>query len=152
AQRRSEIAAMESVDCVIVHSPVEANMLRELDPQLNVGVVPWTVRPRPSPLAFENRSGTAFIGGFGHPPNVDAVGYLVSDILPLLRRQAPECTTYLIGSKMPERILGPTLPGLRPLGFIPVLADILHKLRCTIVPLRYGAGIKGKVLESFAHG
>ena len=44
------------------------------------------------------------------------------------------------------------VPGLAPLGFVPVLADILHKLRCTVVPLRYGAGIKGKVLESFAHG
>jgi hypothetical protein len=39
-----------------------------------------------------------------------------------------------------------------PLGFVPVLADILHKLRRTVVPLRYGAGLKGKVLESFAHG
>ncbi len=48
--------------------------------------------------------------------------------------------------------MGLNLPGLKPLGFVPVLADILHKLRCTIVPLRYGAGIKGKVLESFAHG
>ncbi len=44
------------------------------------------------------------------------------------------------------------MPGVVPVGFVPVLADILHKLRCTVVPLRYGAGIKGKVLESFAHG
>jgi O-antigen biosynthesis protein len=44
------------------------------------------------------------------------------------------------------------VPGVTPLGFVPNLADILHRLRCTIVPLRYGAGIKGKVLESFAHG
>ena len=152
AQRRTEIAAMQSVDYVIVHSPAEAAMLHELDPQLRVGVVPWTVRPRPTPLAFENRSGTAFVGGFGHPPNGDAVGYLVSDILPLLRQQAPECTTYLIGSNMPGTIMRLNQPGLRPLGFVPVLADMLHKLRCTIVPLRYGAGIKGKVLESFAHG
>src|SRR5215472_9798609 len=152
AMRRTEIAAMQSVDYVIVHSPVEASLLRELDPQLRVGVVPWTVRPRPIPLAFEGRSGTAFVGGFGHPPNVDAVNYLVSDILPLLRRQAPECTTYLIGSNMPEKITGLNLPGLRPIGFVPVLSDILNKLRCTIVPLRYGAGIKGKVLESLAHG
>ena len=152
AQRRAEIAAVQSVDHVIVHSPVEARMLRELDPQLHVGVVPWTVQPRPTPHSFADRSGTAFIGGFGHPPNGDAVDYLVTDILPLLRQQAPDCTTYLIGSNMPERIMGLNLPGLRPLGFVPLLADILHKLRCTIVPLRYGAGIKGKVLESFAHG
>ncbi len=152
AQRRAEMAAVQSVDYVIVHSPAEARMLHEADPQLNIGVVPWTVKPRPTPLAFEGRSVTAFVGGFGHPPNADAIQYLISDILPLLRRQAPDCITYLIGSKMPEKIMGLHLPGLAPLGFVPVLADILHKLRCTIVPLRFGAGIKGKVLESFAHG
>ena len=43
-------------------------------------------------------------------------------------------------------------PGLTQVRSVPVLAETLHKLRCTIVPLRYGAGIKGKVLESFAHG
>ena len=79
-------------------------------------------------------------------------GYLVGAILPLLRRRLPDCTTYLIGSKMPDEVMNLQVPGVKPLGFVSVLADILHKLRCTVVPLRYGAGIKGKVLESFAHG
>ena len=92
------------------------------------------------------------MGGFGHPPNADAVRYLISDILPLLRKQAPDCMTYIVGSKMPDEIMNLRVPGLTPVGFVPVLAEILHKLRCTMVPLRYGAGIKGKVLESFAHG
>jgi O-antigen biosynthesis protein len=65
---------------------------------------------------------------------------------------APDCTVWLVGSKMPDEIMSLQMPGVKPLGFVPVLADILHRLRCTIVPLRYGAGIKGKVLESFAHG
>jgi GT2 family glycosyltransferase/glycosyltransferase involved in cell wall biosynthesis len=151
-QRRGEIAAAQSTDYVIVHSRVEADLLRAADPQLQVGVVPWTVYSRPTLLPFAERSGAAFVGGFGHPPNGDAVEYLVRDILPLLAREVPECTTYLVGSKMPDAIMRLNLPGLKPIGFVPVLADILHKLRCTIVPLRYGAGIKGKVLESFAHG
>jgi O-antigen biosynthesis protein len=53
---------------------------------------------------------------------------------------------------MPDEVMRLHVPGLAPLGFVSVLAEILHKLRCTIVPLRYGAGRKGKVLESFAHG
>ena len=53
---------------------------------------------------------------------------------------------------MPDEITNLQVPGVVPLGFVSVLADILHKLRCTVVPLRYGAGITGKVLESFAHG
>jgi glycosyltransferase involved in cell wall biosynthesis len=142
-QRRAEM---------IVHSPVEAEMLRLTNPTLKVQVVPWTVRPRPSPLPFQERAGSAFVGGFGHPPNADAVQYFVGEILPLLLRRMPSTTTYIIGSKMPNSIAAMRGPGLIPLGFVPVLADVLHKLRCTIVPLRYGAGIKGKVLESFAHG
>ena len=151
-QRRVEMSAMQSVDCVIVHSPVEARLLHDAEPLLNVKVVPWTVRPQPAKLPFAERSGAAFVGGFGHPPNSDAVRHLVGDILPLLRRRLPDFTTYLVGSKMPDEFMSIQLSGVVPLGFVSVLGDILHKLRCTIVPLRFGAGIKGKVLESFAHG
>lgn len=152
AQRRDEIAVMRNVDSVIVHSPVEAALLAESDAALKVEVVPWTVRLRPSKVPFAERSGAAFVGGFGHPPNLDAVRWLVAEILPRLRPAAPGCTTYLVGSKMPDEVQAMRGPGVVPVGFVPVLADILHKLRCTVVPLRYGAGIKGKVLESFAHG
>jgi glycosyltransferase involved in cell wall biosynthesis len=152
AQRAAEMAAIGAVDYVIVHSPAEAAMLREMDLPIPIGVVPWTVSPNPTRLAFEDRSGTAFVGSYNHHPNPDGIEYLISDILPLLHRRVAECTTYLVGSNMPKRILDLNLPGLRPLGFVPVLADILHKLRCTIAPLRFGAGIKGKVLDSFALG
>jgi glycosyltransferase involved in cell wall biosynthesis len=151
-QRRGEISAMLNVDTVIVHSPAEAALLRDTEPTLKVEVVPWTVRARPTRVPFQARSGMAYVGGFGHPPNVDAVRYLVGEIVPLLRPKAPGCVAYLVGSKMPDEIMNMRGPGVVPLGFVPVLADILHKLRCTVVPLRYGAGIKGKVLESFAHG
>jgi O-antigen biosynthesis protein len=152
AQRVGELSVMRNVDSVIVHSPVEAQLLRDTDLSLNVAVVPWTVRARPSPVPFAARSGTAYVGGFGHPPNLDAVRYLVGEIVPLVQLRVPGCTTYLIGSKMPAGMMNMQRPGVAPLGFVPVLADVLHKLRCTVVPLRYGAGIKGKVLESFAHG
>ncbi len=149
AQRREELAVMEHVDSVIVYSSAEAALLLETGPDLNVHVVPWTVQPRPTVLPFSERSGTAFVGGFGHPPNADAVRYLMADILPLVRT---EFRTYLVGSNMPASLLNLQVPGVLALGFVPVLADILHRLRCTVVPLRYGAGIKGKVLESLAHG
>ena len=105
-QRRAELSTMTNVDCVIVHSPVEARMLHEADASLKVQVVPWTVRPRPTPLQFAERAGLAFVGGFGHPPNVDAVRYLIGDIHPALRRHLPDPPkTYLIGSKMPDEMV-----------------------------------------------
>jgi O-antigen biosynthesis protein len=151
-QRRTELAAIRAVDQVIVHSSAEATLLQAEDPAIRVSVAPWTVALRPVVEAFDARSGCAFIGGFGHPPNEDAVRWLAGDILPLLVEAAPDCTTYIIGSKMPDWIKQLDRPGLRALGFAPDLTDALHRLRCTIAPLRYGAGVKGKVLESFAHG
>ncbi len=151
-QRQSEMLAMQGVDSVIVHSPVEAALLHAADPRLHVAVVPWTVTPRPPPRPFAERTGAAFIGGFGHPPNVDAVRFFVTEIAPQLHQKVPECVTYIAGSKMPDEFARMRVPGVVPVGFVPVLADLLHQLRCTVVPLRYGAGIKGKVLESFAHG
>jgi glycosyltransferase involved in cell wall biosynthesis len=53
---------------------------------------------------------------------------------------------------MPDEFARLQVPGVVPVGFVPVLSDLFHQLRCTVVPLRFGAGIKGKVLESFAHG
>jgi GT2 family glycosyltransferase/glycosyltransferase involved in cell wall biosynthesis len=152
SQRKVELLAMENADSVVVYSPVEAALLRDVNPALKVRVVPWTVPARPSNLPFAERSGTAFIGGFGHPPNADAVRHLLDDILPLVHARLPGLTTSLIGSKMPDWITNLRVPGVRPVGFVPVIADVFHKLRATVVPLRYGAGIKGKVLESFAHG
>ncbi len=151
-QRLVEMQAMQGVDNVIVHSPTEAALLHAADPRIAVSVVPWTVQPRPTPIPFAQRTGAAFIGSFGHPPNGDAVRHYISDIAPGLRARAPEIVTYIAGSKMPDEFARLQVPGVVPVGFVPVLADLLYQLRCTVVPLRYGAGIKGKVLESFAHG
>jgi GT2 family glycosyltransferase len=151
-QRQLELAAMREVNWVIVHSLVEAKILEEADPELQVSVVPWTVQPRPTSLAFHDRSGIAYVGSFGQSPNVDAAHYLSSEILPLLRDRVPKCRVYLVGSDMPDEIMNLRQPGLVPLGYLATLPDLLHGLRCTIAPLRYGAGIKGMVLESFAHG
>lgn len=149
---QAELAAMAAVDAVIVHSSVEADLLRQRNPELDVHTIPWTVRARPTDIAFERRSGFAFVGGYGHRPNVDAAMYLAKDILPLVVRRQPQLCGYLVGSKPPPQLTALESAHLKVMGFVPELEPLLHRLRCTVAPLRYGAGLKGKVLESFAHG
>ncbi|HQT84427.1 MAG: hypothetical protein B7Z58_07700 [Acidiphilium sp. 37-64-53] len=150
-KRRRELAAMQQVDCVIVHSPAEADLLRPILPDTHVEVVSWAVPLRPTPIPFADRAGYGFVGGFRHPPNVDAVKYFIDSIMPALPALAPHRFT-IIGSNMPPEIASLHSATIDVRGHVPILSDALNHLRCTIAPLRYGAGVKGKVLESFAHG
>jgi O-antigen biosynthesis protein len=147
-----ELAAMRQSHSIIVHSAVEAGILRERDPSLQVFVVPWTVTPEPCQTPFAERSGFAFVGGYRHRPNVDAALFLARDILPQVARKLPGIKGYLVGSNAPPEVQGLESEHLRVLGFVPDLGNLLHRLRCTVAPLRYGAGLKGKVLDSLAHG
>ena len=148
----AELAAMRQVDSVLVHSSVEAGILRQKDPDLRVHTVPWTVLPRPCATPFTDRSGYAFVGGYNHKPNVDAATYLAREIVPLLSKADPGIVGFLVGSKTPPEVISLEAQNLKVLGFVPDLTALLHRLRCTVAPLRYGAGLKGKILESFAHG
>jgi GT2 family glycosyltransferase/glycosyltransferase involved in cell wall biosynthesis len=148
----AELSAMRQVDSVIVHSSVEAAILREKLPTLRIHTVFWTVLPKPTATPFGDRAGYAFIGGYNHRPNVDAAIYLAREIAPLLSEGDPGMRGYIVGSNAPPEVAALDGGNLRFLGFVPDLTALLHRLRCTVAPLRYGAGLKGKILESFAHG
>jgi GT2 family glycosyltransferase/glycosyltransferase involved in cell wall biosynthesis len=149
-RRERELSAMRQVDCVIVHSTVEADLLRELLPGKAIQVVPWAVKINPAKLGFAQRSGYAFVGGFRHVPNVDAVTYFAEHILPKVGAEGH--VLQVIGSHTPDSVRRLHGPKVNVRGQVAELADVFHRVRCTIAPLRYGAGIKGKVLDSFAHG
>ena len=148
----AELAAMRQVDSVLVHSSVEADILRQKVPGLRVHTVPWAVLPRPSLIPFKDKTGYAFVGGYNHRPNVDAAIYLAREIVPLLNASEPAIVGSLIGSNAPPEVASLAGKNLNFRGFVPNLAAVFHRLRCTVAPLRFGAGLKGKILDSFAHG
>ncbi|MBX6382995.1 MAG: glycosyltransferase [Microbispora sp.] len=148
----AELHAVRSADRVIVHSHVEAAMLRQHVPEASVHVVPWTVRGEPPVVPLPERSGLAFIGGYAHRPNVDAALHLVAEVMPAAWAALPSLHCLLVGSDMPREVARLAGPGVKVLGHVPDLREVFARIRCTVAPLRYGAGIKGKVLTSLAHG
>jgi glycosyltransferase involved in cell wall biosynthesis len=146
------MTAAALADVVITHSPVESELLRSAIPGIRVHTIPWAVAPRPGKAAFRKRSGCAFIGGFGHQPNIDAARWLAHEIVPRVRAGDPTFTCYLVGSDMPEDIRALEGNGIVAVGHVEDLAEVLEKVRLTVAPLTYGAGLKGKVLESLAAG
>ena len=152
ALRAAELAAVAAADCVIVHSAAEAELLRQLAPDTEVRVVPWTVEPRTVATAAAKATTLAFIGGYRHPPNVDAATWAVRELMPRLRRVLPGIELLLVGSHMPDEVAALTAADVLPVGHVDSLDEIYAQARLTIAPLRYGAGLKGKALDSLAAG
>jgi glycosyltransferase involved in cell wall biosynthesis len=150
--RFAEFVAVRSADVVITHSNNEADLLRAAVSGANVHVLAWSVPTRPRTVEFAKRAGVAFIGGYEHPPNVDAARWLMDEIMPLVQLQNPEIECLLVGSNMPDDLLRMSRKGIVPVGYIKDLKEIFDRVRLTVAPLRYGAGLKGKVIESLAAG
>jgi len=150
--RLAECSAAIAADAVITHSSAEAGWLRQTVQHANVHVIPWAVAPRPTPVPWADRRGIAFIGNFRFAPNRDAAAFLVAEILPKVWRADPSIDCLLVGASMPEEIRKLAGPRVRVLGYLADLADVFARVRLTVAPLRFGAGVKGKVLESLAAG
>ena len=92
-----------------------------------------------------------FVGSFQHPPNADAVRYACQEILPLvpeaLRREHP---LYVVGDSLDEtvRAYAAETDHVRLVGWVPALAPYYERVRVVLVPLRYGAGTKRKVIQA----
>jgi glycosyltransferase involved in cell wall biosynthesis len=144
-----EAYAAAHADLVLTHSPAEALVLRQAAGFGRVHVVPFAAATRPGKRGFAERHGLAFIGSFAHAPNADAVYGLAHDIMPLVWAKDPSITCRIAGHGwQPGR-----LPGLDPrveiLGHTDDLGELLDTVRLTVAPLRFGAGLKAKVLDSF---
>jgi Ca2+-binding RTX toxin-like protein/glycosyltransferase involved in cell wall biosynthesis len=147
---QTELMLAARADLVFTHSGIEADVLRKQIGPRNVCTVPFAVAPRPAIVPFAKRHGLAFIGSFGHEPNPDGVYWLVREILPLVWAKDPAVTCQIVGHGWDADRLPGLDPRVRIVGQAPDLGDVFRTVRLTVAPLRFGAGIKGKVLESFA--
>ena len=150
--RASELAVAAGADVVITHSSAEAAMLRSALPRTGVHCVGWVPQRRRLATPFARRSGLAFVGSLDHAPNLDALWWLVQEVMPLVWRENPAITCTLAGSAMPRCIEKLAGPGLVVAGHVDKLHELFGRVRLTVAPLRFGAGLKGKVLDSFAAG
>jgi FkbM family methyltransferase len=139
-------------DATIVVSPVERKLLMGAVPGAYVVELPLARAEQPPRSGFAERYNIGFIGSFDHMPNVDAVRYFLGDIWPLIRQRLPGCRFSIVGSKLPAAVLQDAPDDVEYLGHIPDVAPWFDRLRLSVAPLRYGAGMKGKVVSSLAAG
>ncbi len=150
--KRSELAVIREADATLVVSPTEIEVLRQELPDARVHLLSNIHRVVGSQNTFEARKDIFFVGGFQHPPNVDAALWFCSAVWPLIRARLPDLNFHLIGSKAPDQIKALAGNGVVFQGFVPRLEPFLDGCRLAIAPLRYGAGVKGKVNLSMSRG
>ncbi len=150
--RRAELSVIKAADATLVVSTVEKAVLADDAPGEKVHVLSNIHEVPGRDKDFADRKDIYFVGGYQHPPNVDAACWFVNDIWPLIHQQLPEVHFHLIGSKAPERIRSLSGDGVIFHGFVESLEPFLSDCRLAVAPLRYGAGVKGKVNMSMAHG
>ena len=104
--------------------------------------------------SFENRQHFVFFGNFLHKPNVDAVLYLYTELWPSVKKQLPDAEIHIYGAYAPKQILQLHNPkkGFVIKGWVLDLDDALNRYRVLLAPLRFGAGLKGKLIKAMTYG
>ncbi|MDT4968999.1 MAG: hypothetical protein QOJ64_3736 [Acidobacteriota bacterium] len=156
-KQASEMEALElelalASDAVVVVSTEEMKILRDRLPGHRVALISMVHEVQPEIPPYGLRRDFLFIGGFEHSPNVDAVLWFCSEIMPMVLKQVPGVKLHVIGSKIPKDILLLANEYIVIHGHVENIEPFLKSCLLSIAPLRYGAGVKGKISLSMSWG
>jgi glycosyltransferase involved in cell wall biosynthesis len=152
ATRRTELQCMRDADATILTNDYEQELLSaEIDPERLV-LLRWITRPVPPIAGFAARRDICFVGNFRHAPNIDGVQWFIAEVLPRVRARLPGLKLRLAGADMPPRLAEAAGEAVEVLGWVEDLAALFGAVRLSVAPLRFGAGFKGKLATSLAHG
>ncbi len=135
-----------------VVSSTEQQLLQKLSPNKSIQLVSNIVDVPGSDTPFQLRKDLLFIGGFQHPPNIDAVLFFLKKIHPLISESLPDAKFYIIGDKVPPEIVALANEKIIIAGLQRDVRPFFDRVRLSVAPLRFGAGVKGKINQSMAFG
>lgn len=150
--RELELALIRATDMTVVVSETEGRQIEADVTGTKLVVIPTVYKVEPFVPPPADRSGILFVGGFEHPPNIDAAIRLVKDVMPLVWRELGDVEVTIVGSKPPPEVQALATPVVDVLGWVEDLRPLLERSRAMVVPLSYGAGLKGKITQSLAVG
>ena len=149
--KKIELSIMKNADVVYYPSSKEIEIIKEIDPSINCKTIPMNIYPKNILKDYnKTKKDLIFVGGFIHSPNVDAVLWFVNNIFPYIIKEIPDIILNIIGSNVPDQIKTLENNNIKILGYVDdnTLDEYYNKCRICIAPLRYGAGVKGKIIEA----
>ncbi len=150
--RKQEYDVFDRVDKIYYPSQVEVDEIRSHKSELDVRAIPLYVLDAAvsAPYVFEKTADILFVGGFNHPPNVDAICWFVAEVLPRVVQSCPDIKLHVVGSNPTDAVDALQSERVVVYGYLSdeELDALYRRVRQVVVPLRFGAGVKGKVLEA----
>jgi glycosyltransferase involved in cell wall biosynthesis len=150
-----ELASLHRAGGALVVSPVELELLvkRFAFPPERVACVPFSAAIEGERPGFFERANFCFLGNFRHAPNLDSVNWILHEHWPKIRARLPNAELHLYGAYPPAQVSAHKgKSGVFSHGYVQDHRAALKSYRCLLGPLRFGAGIKGKVMEAWACG
>jgi len=151
-RQQLEYDLIDQADETWVVSPAEQALLCAARPDKSIQVVSNIVEVPGSATPFADRHDILFIGSFQHPPNIDGVLFFAQQIFPLIQKRLSSLNFYIIGDKAPPEIMALASDRVIVTGFQLDVRTYFDTIKASVAPLRYGAGVKGKINQSMAFG
>ncbi|WP_419211562.1 glycosyltransferase [Maribacter sp. X9] len=156
---KREIASIYRCDLSLIISSYELELLTEvlkIDKSLLL-LLPFMVTEINENIqwpTYEQRTDFLFIGGGKHAPNIDAILHLKTNIWQFIRQQLPDAKLHVYGAYLPQQVLEMhnIKEGFLVRGRTEDVQMVMQQARVCLAPLRFGAGIKGKLLEAMRNG
>ncbi|MBK0391279.1 glycosyltransferase [Ramlibacter algicola] len=156
AMQKLEVGLWRQVDAVYYPSSLETDVVRATVPGVRAYTLPlYFFDDVPAIPGPQQREGLLFVAGFDRPPNVDAALWFVKEVLPRVRAATNLPVRLLLaGSRPADEVRALAGEGVEVTGFVSddQLLALYRSARVAVVPLRMGAGMKGKVIEALHHG
>jgi len=151
-KKEREIAIYRQADRVWVVTEEDRQALMKENMDLPIDIRP-VMHELPSVRNdYSSREGLLFVGNFNHRPNLDAVEFFVREVFPKVTGSIPEARLYIVGNDPGEKAAEYASKNVVVAGYVQDLSSYYEKCRVAVAPLRYGAGLKGKIVESLSYG
>jgi GT2 family glycosyltransferase len=149
--RRVETQLSRASDLLWCNSSADKEVMEREAPGVPSVVIPTIHRTHTGGLPFEEREHLLFVGNFRHRPNEDGVHFFIREVLPKVREELPGVELLLVGDGAPHEFSQLAAGGVRLLGYVPDVDPLFARARVFVAPIRFGAGVKGKIGEALAY-
>ena len=150
--RNLETRLARASDLIWCTSPEEKMLMEREAPGVRARIIPTIHRLHDRGKTFEERRHLLFVGSFRHRPNSDGVLFFMREVFPLIRQTLPEAELYIVGDNPPPEIVAYGSERVHVLGYVPDVDPLFQSCRVFVAPLRFGAGVKGKIGEALSYG